>query len=53
MVGTLEGVLPWIRPGGDVKSAGNVLDHSNTGIYICKNLPNNAIKISVLYCIIK
>lgn len=44
-----------MRPGGDVKSAGSILDldlgGSNTGIHVCKILPNSTIKISVLYCI--
>lgn len=57
LVGTLPRVFTWMRPGGDVKSPGNVLDLDlggrNTSRYICKNLPNNTIKIIVLYYIIK
>lgn len=56
-MGTLPRVFTWMRPGGDVKSPGNVLDLDlggrNTSRYICKNLPNNTIKIIVLYYIIK
>lgn len=46
---TFEGVLTWMGHWGAFQSVGHVLcldpDGNNTGIYICRNSPNDTLKL--------